>query len=125
MQLTLARTLAADHQPIEAVAAFEEATRHKFMQSQGDRLLLADLLTSLKKHQQAVDLYQKVLASNPAPDQAEWARLQIVRNLATQKLHGPVRAVLTPGAGTGDPLLYRAAEAIQASIRVTTDKEGG
>ncbi len=125
MQLTLARALAADHQPAEAVAAFEEAARHKFMQSQGDRLLLADLLTSLKKHQQAVDLYQKILASNPAPDQAEWARLQIVRNLATQKLHGPVRAVLTPGAGTGDPLLYRAAEAIQASIRVTTDKEGG
>jgi TolA-binding protein len=125
MQLTLARTLAADHQPAEAVAAFEEAARHKFMQSQGDRLLLADLLTSLKKHQQAVDLYQNILASNPAPDQAEWARLQIVRNLATQKLHGPVRAVLTPGAGTGDPLLYRAAEAIQASIRVTTDKEGG
>ena len=125
MQLTLARTLAADHQPAEAVAAFEEAARHKFMQSQGDRLLLADLLTSLKRHPQAVDLYQKVLASNPAPDQAEWARLQIVRNLATQKLHGPVRAVLTPGAGTGDPLLYRAAEAIQASIRLTTDKEGG
>ena len=125
MQLTLARTLAEDHQPAEAVAAFEEAARHKFMQSQGDRLLLADLLTSLKKHQQAVDLYQKVLASNPALDQAEWARLQIVRNLATQKLHGPVRAVLTPGAGTGDPLLYRAAEAMQASIRATTDKEGG
>ena len=125
MQLTLARTLAADHQPAEAVAAFEEAARGKFMQSQGDRLLLADLLTSLKKHQQAVDLYQRILASNPAPDQAEWARLQIVRNLATQKLHGPVRAVLTPGAGTGDPLLYRAAEAIQSSIRVTTDREGG
>lgn len=125
MQLTLARTLAADHQPVEAVAAFEEAAHHKFMQSQGDRLLFADLLTSLKKHQRAVDLYQRILASNPAPDQAEWARLQIVRNLATQQLHGPVRAVLTPGAGTGDPLLYRAAAAIQASLRSTTENEGG
>lgn len=125
IQLALARTLAADHQPGAAVAAFEEAARHKFMQSQGDRLMFADLLTSLKRHQQALDLYQRILASNPAPDQAEWARLQIVRNLATQKLHGPVRAVLTPGAGTGDPLLYRATAAIQASLRVTTEKEGG
>jgi tetratricopeptide (TPR) repeat protein len=125
MQLTLARTLAADHQPVEAVAAFEAAAQHKFMQSQGDRLLFADLLTSLKKHQRALDLYQRILASNPAPDQAEWARLQIVRNLATQQLHGPVRAVLTPGAGTGDPLLYRAAAAIQASLRSTTENEGG
>ncbi len=125
MQLALAKTLADDHQTAEAVAAFEEAARHKFMQSQSDRLMFADLLTSLNKHEQAVDLYQRVLASHPVPDQAEWARLQIVRNLATQKLHGPVRAVLTPGAGTGDPLLYRAAAAIQASLRVTTEKEGG
>jgi TolA-binding protein len=125
MQLSLARTLADNHQTGEAVAAFEEAARHKFMQSQSDRLLFADLLTTLNKHQQAVDLYQRILASHPAPDQAEWARLQIVRNLATQKLHGPVRAVLTPGAGTGDPLLYRAAAAIQTSLRVTTEKEGG
>jgi TolA-binding protein len=125
MQLTLAKTLAADRQTGEAVAAFEEAARHKFMQSQGDRLLFADLLTALNKHQQAVDLYQRILDSHPAPDQAEWARLQIVRNLATQKLHGPVRAVLTPGAGTGDPLLYRATAAIQAGLRVTTEKEGG
>lgn len=125
LQLTLAKTLAEDGQTGEAMAAFEEAARHKFMQSQSDRLMFADLLTTLNKHQQAVDLYQRILASHPAPDQAEWARLQIVRNLATQKLHGPVRAVLTPGAGTGDPLLYRAAAAIQASIRVTTEKEGG
>ncbi|MEK7236209.1 MAG: tetratricopeptide repeat protein [Nitrospirota bacterium] len=125
MQLTLAKTLADDHQTGAAVAAFEEAARHKFMQSQSDRLMFADLLTTLNKHRQAVDLYQRILVSNPAPDQAEWARLQIVRNLATQKLHGPVHAVLTPGAGTGDPLLYRAAEAIQASLRVTTEKEGG
>jgi len=125
MQLTLAKTLVDDHQAGEAVAAFEEAARHKFMQSQSDRLMFADLLTALKKHQRAVDLYQRILASHPAPDQAEWARLQIVRNLATQRLHGPVRAVLTPGAGTGDPLLYRAAAAIQASLRVTSEKEGG
>lgn len=125
MQLTLARTLAADHQTGEAVAAFEEAGRQKFIQSQSDRLMHADLLTTLNKHQQAVDLYQRILASNPAPDQAEWARLQIVRNLATQQRHGPVRAVLTPGAGTGDPFLYRVTEAIQTSIRVTTEKEGG
>lgn len=125
MQLTLAKTLADDHQTGEAVAAFEEAARHKFMQSQSDRLMFADLLTTLNKYQQAVDLYQRILASHPTSDQAEWARLQIVRNLATQKLHGPVRAVLTPGAGTGDPLLYRAAAAIQASLRVTTENEGG
>jgi len=125
MQLTLAKTLADNHQTREAVAAFEEAARHKFMQSQSDRLLFADLLTTLNKHQQAVDLYQRILASRPAPDQAEWARLQIVRNLATQKLLGPVRAVLTPGAGTGDPLLYRASAGILAGLRLTSEKEGG
>jgi TolA-binding protein len=124
MQLTLAKTLMDDHKTGEAVAAFEEAARHKSMQSQSDRLVFADLLTVLKKHQQAVDLYQGILASHPAPDQAEWARLQIVRNLATQQRLGSVRAVLTPGAGTGDPLLQRAAAAIQAGLRVTTEKEG-
>jgi TolA-binding protein len=125
MQLTLAKTLVDDHQTGEAVAAFEEASRHKYMESQSDRLLFADLLTSVNKYQQAVDLYQGILASHPTPDQAEWARLQIVRNLATQKLYAPVRAVLTPGADTGDPLMYRAALAIQAGLRVTTEKEGG
>ncbi|MCX5721039.1 MAG: tetratricopeptide repeat protein, partial [Nitrospirae bacterium] len=82
MQLTLAKTLADDHQRGEAVAAFEEAERHKFIQSPSDRLIFADLLTTLKKPQQAVELYQRILASNPEPDQAEWARLQILRTLA-------------------------------------------
>jgi TolA-binding protein len=125
MQLTLAKTFMDDRQAGEAVAAFEEAARHQYIQSQTDRLLFADLLTEVNKHQQAVDLYQRVLVSHPAPDQAEWAQVQIVRNMAEQKLQGPARAVRTPGAGTGDPLLYRAAAAIQASLRVTTEKEGG
>jgi len=125
MQLTLAKTLADDHQSGEAVAAFEEAERHKFIQSPSDRLIFADLLAALKRPQQAVELYQRILASNPEPDQAVWARLQIVRTLATQKRHGLVPALLTPGAGTGDPLLHRTAEAIEASLRVTTEKEGG
>lgn len=124
MQLTLAKTFLDDRQTGEAVAAFEEAARHKYMQSETDRLLFADLLTAVNKHQQAVDLYQRILVSHPVPDQAEWARLQIVRNLAEQKLEGPVRAVTMPGAGTGDPLLSRAAAAIQASLRVTVEKEG-
>lgn len=125
MQLTLAKTLADDHQRGEAVAAFEEAERHKLIQSPSDRLIFADLLTTLKKPQQAVELYQRILASNPEPDQAEWARLQIVRILVTQKRHGPVPAPLTPGTETGDPLLHRAAEAMETSLRVTTEKEGG
>lgn len=125
MQLTLAKTLAEDHQSREAVAAFEEAERRKFIQSPSDRLIFADLLMTLKKPQQAVALYQRILASNPDPDQAEWARLQILRTLATQPRQGPVPALLTSGAGTGDPLLHRTAEAIEASLRVTTEKEGG
>ena len=125
MQLTLAKTLAEDHQNQEAVAAFEEAERQKFIQSPSDQLIFADLLTTLKQSQQAVALYQRILASNPAPDQAEWARLQILRTLATQKRHGPAPALLTSGAGAGDPLLHRTAEAIEASLRLTTEKEGG
>ncbi len=124
MQLTLAKTLADDRQTGKAVAAFEEAARHTFIQSPSDRLKFADLLTGLNKHRQAVDLYQLVLASHPAPDQAEWARLQIVRNLGTEKLLGPVRAVLTPGAGTGDPLFSRASAGILAGLRLTSEKEG-
>ncbi len=125
MQLTLAKTLLDDRQSGEAVAAFEEAARLNSMPSQTDRLLFADLLTAVNKHQQAVDLYQRILVSNPAPDQAEWARLQIVRNLAEQKLQSPARAMTAPGAETGDPLLPRAAAAIQAGLRVTAEKEGG
>ncbi len=125
MQVALARTLAEDRKTEEAVAVFEEASRNQVLRAHSDLLLFADLLTTLKKHHRAVDLYQRVLISNPEPEQAEWARLQIVRNLATQKRYGPARAVLLPGAGSGDPLLHRATAVIQTSLRTTTEKEGG
>lgn len=124
VQLTLAKTLLDDHQTGEAVTAFEEALRQKYLQSPGDRLLFADLLMSLNKHQQALALYQGILASNPSPGQAEWARVQMARSLTLQTSPGPVRTEPVSGA-IDDPLMGRAAAAIQASLRVTTEKEGG
>lgn len=124
MHLTLARTLAGDRKSEEAVAAFEEGARHKLLQAPSDLLMFADLLTRANKHQRALELYQRVLASRPELEQAEWARLQIVRNLASQKQFGPARAVLMPGAGSGDPLLLRATAAFQTSLRATNEKEG-
>lgn len=124
VQLTLAKTLLDDHQTGEAVTAFEEALRQKYLQSPGDRLLFADLLMSLNKHQQALALYQGILESNPSPGQAEWARVQMARSLTLQTSPGPARTEPVSGA-IDDPLLGRAAAAIQASLRVTTEKEGG
>lgn len=124
MQVLLAKTLAQDRQTAEAMATFEEASRRGFLKHADDVLVFADLLTQVAKRQRAVDLYQQILAARPERAQAEWARLQIARNLSGGSRRGPARTVLIPGGESDDPLLRRAAAAFLVDLRPVAVKEG-
>lgn len=121
MHMKLARTLMEERKPEEAAGVFENALRSNIPLAAQDLLLFADLLTAMKKPQRALEFYRQVLTARPEPAQAEWARVQIMQNLGTKKNAVPR---LMPGAEPVDPLLHRAAAAIQAGLRATSEKEG-
>jgi tetratricopeptide (TPR) repeat protein len=122
--LVLARTLAEDRKSDEALTVFDAAAREGIVRKNSDLLTMADLLTEKRAYPRAIELYRKVLASHPDPDEAAWANVQVVRNVTVQK---PLRtAPGIPGAvlPSGDPLLDRAVSAIQTSLRVAGAEEG-
>jgi TolA-binding protein len=121
----LARTLAEDQKREEAAAAFEDALRNNVLRAPQDLLLYADLLMRLNKPERAVDLYQQVLKAGPGPAEAEWARAQIILNPEAKNRKGLRSTVLVADAGFDDPLLHRAAAAMQTGLRATMEKEGG
>mgnify|MGYP001564600496 CR=1 FL=1 len=125
MHMKLARTLMEERKLEEAAVVFDDAVRNSTLLAPQDLLLFADLLTAMKKPQRALELYRQVLSARPEPAQAEWARVQIMQNLGAKKHTGPPLAQLMPGAETVDPLLHRAAAAMQTGLRATMEKEGG
>jgi len=123
--VTLARTLAEDQKRQEAAAAFEDALRNNVLRAPQDLLLYADLLMRLNKPERAVDLYRQVLKAGPGPAEAEWARAQIMLNPEAKNRTGPQSTVMVADAEFDDPLLHRAAAAMQSGRRATMEKEGG
>ncbi|BCA54824.1 conserved exported protein of unknown function [Nitrospira sp. KM1] len=116
IQLMLARTLAEDRQPEEALAAFDEAVRAGTVSpTNDDRLVLADLLSHKHSPQRALELYRQVLTAHPEREEAAWAQLQIVRNLSGRRDTALARAIPTALSLGGDPLLQRATTAIQGN----------
>ncbi len=124
VQLSLARALADDGKPEEALAAFNEAAKVGALRGHDDLLLMADLLTQQRSHQRALELYRQVLAAHPDPEAAEWAKVQIVRNLAAQPDGSKVQKRVETFAPQGDLLLSRATSAIQNSMRTAKAEEG-
>ena len=123
--VTLARTLAEDQKQEEAAAAFEDALRNNVLRAPQDLLLYADLLMRLNKPERAVALYRQVLKAGPGSAEAEWARAQIMLNPEAKNRKGSRATVMVPDAEFDDPLLYRAAAAMQTGLRATMEKEGG
>ena len=122
--VTLARTLAEDQQRDEAAAAFEVALRNNALHAPKDLLMYADLLLKLHRPERAVDLYRQVLKSGADHAEAEWARMQIMLNLE-EKNRKEVRSVpVAPEADFDDPLLHRAAGAMQVGLQAAIAKEG-
>lgn len=123
--VTLARTLAEEQKRLEAAAAFEDALRNNVLRAPQDLLLYADLLLKLNKPQRAVDLYRQVLKAGPDPAEAEWARVQIMLNPETKNRQGARSRAMVPDAEFDDPLLHRAAGAMQTGLRAAMEREGG
>ena len=122
--VTLARTLAEDQKREEAAATFEEALRNKALRAPQDLLLYADLLLKLNKPERAVELYRQVLKAGPDPAEAEWARVQIMLNPEAENRQGPPSSPMAPDAEFDDPLLHRAAGAMQRGLQAAMVKEG-
>lgn len=122
--VTLARTLAEDRKPEEAAAVFERALRNNVLRTPQDFLLYADLLLKLNKPERAVDLYRQVLKAEPDPAEAEWARVQIILNSGANDRKGAQSRSMVPDADFDDPLLHRAARAMQIGLQTAMVKEG-
>jgi len=122
--VTLARTLAEDQKREEAAAAFEDALRNNVLRAPQDLLVYADLLLKLNKPERAVDLYRQVLKAGPDSAEAEWARVQIVLNPEAGNRQGTRSRAMAPAAEFDDPLLHRAAGAMQISLQAAMAKEG-
>jgi TolA-binding protein len=122
--VTLARTLAEDQKREEAAAAFEDALRNNVLHAPNDLLLYADLLLQLNKPDQAVDLYRQVLKSGPDTAEAEWARVQIMLNSVDKNRQGTRSKAMISAEEFDDPLLHRAAGAMQIVLHSAMAKEG-
>ncbi len=124
MYVTLARTLAEDQKHEEAVEAFETALRSHALRTPQDILLYADLLVKLNRQERAADLYSQVLQAGPDAVEAEWARAQILLNPGAKSRQGGQSRSVAQGAGFDDPLLHRAAGAMQIGLQMSRVKEG-
>lgn len=122
--VTLARTLAEDQRRLEAVAAFEDALRNNVLRAPQDLVLYADLLLKLNKPERAVDLYRQVLKAGPDHAEADWARVQIMLNPEAKHRQEAQSRAMVPDAEFDDPLLHRAAAAMQTGLRATMEREG-
>jgi tetratricopeptide (TPR) repeat protein len=122
--VTLARTLAEDQRPVEAAAAFEDALRNKVLREPQDLVRYADLLLKLNKLERAVDLYRQVLKAGPESAEAEWARVQITLNSEAKNPQEAQSRTMAPAEAFEDPLLHRAAAAMQTALRATMEREG-
>ena len=122
--VTLARTLAEDQRPEEAAVAFEDALRNNVLREPQDLVRYADLLLKLNKLERAVDLYRQVLKAGPESAEAEWARVQITLNSGAKNSQEAQSRTMAPATEFEDPLLHRAAAAMQTGLRATMEREG-
>jgi TolA-binding protein len=120
----LARTLAEDQRPVEAAAAFEDALRNNVLREPQDLVRYADLLLKLNKLERSVDLYRQVLKAGPESAEAEWARVQITLNSEAKNPQEAQSRTMAPAEEFEDPLLHRAAAAMQTALRATMESEG-
>jgi uncharacterized protein HemY len=122
--VTLARTLAEEQKHEEAAEVFESALQHNALRAPHDVLLYADLLVKLNKPERAAELYKQALNTTPDPREAEWARVQIVLNSAAKDGREPKSIAVASETDFDDPLLHRAAGAMQIGLHAVKVTEG-
>lgn len=101
----------------EAVLATEEAFKAGAPKTAGALLAYADLLTQMKRYEQAIEVYHTVIEKKPDRDQLQWARLQIVRGWQALKQHDRATVALAELGQTDDSLVTRFSSTYHESIK--------
>lgn len=105
------------NKPEEAVIATEEAFRAGAPKTIVALLAYADLLTQMKRYQEAIDVYHTVVENKPDQAQLQWARLQIVRGWQALKQHDRATVALAELGQTDDALVTRFSSSFHESIK--------
>ncbi|MEC4889462.1 MAG: tetratricopeptide repeat protein [Nitrospira sp.] len=107
MYQQLAAVLLQMKKPDEAVLAVEEAFKAGAPKSVAALMAYADLLSQLKRHEQANEVYHTVIEKKPSPAQIDWARLQIARGWRALKQYDRATVALAELGQSEDQLLTR------------------
>jgi TolA-binding protein len=91
--------------PAEALAVWEEAYKLGGLDTPEALAAYGDLLSTAGRHEQAVALYNKSLASNPSSEFSAWIQMQIARALREARRPEQARAVLA--SISDDQALFR------------------
>lgn len=102
---------------VEAVIASEEAFKAGAPKTIDALLTYADLLTQLKRYEQAIEVYHTVISKKPERAQLQWARLQIVRGWQALKQHDRATVALAELGQTDDSLVTRFSSTYRESIQ--------
>ncbi len=124
MLLRLAETFAIVRNDREALRTYEEAIGSHAPASNSSRIGYADVLLRQGNLQRAAAIYEQVLRSRPTPEEAEWARLRLIR---TMTLDG--RAANAPPATQAihdikDPLMQRISSVFTTNARLARQHKG-
>jgi tetratricopeptide (TPR) repeat protein len=124
MLLRLAETFATVHNDPEALRTYEEAIRSKGPGSNSVHIGYADVLLRQGNLQRAAAIYEQVLRSRPTPEEAEWARLRLLRIITLD-----ARAVNAPPSTQAvydikDPLMHRISSAFTSDARLARQHKG-
>ncbi len=101
----------------EAVIATEEAFKSGAPKTIAALLAYADLLSQMKRYQEAIEVYHTVVDKKPDPAQLQWARLQIVRGWQALKQHDRATVALAELGQTDDSLVTRFSSSFHESIK--------
>lgn len=107
MYQQLAAVLVQMKKPGDAVLAVEEAFKAGAPKTADALMAYADLLSQLNRHEQANEVYLRVIEKKPSPEQTDWARLQIARGWRALKQYDRATVALAELGQSEDPLLNR------------------
>lgn len=121
MLAVLAAALADEGRRGEAIAFYDEAWRAGALRSAGVLLRYGAMLDHDRQYDRAAAVYRRALATEPRPDQAQWAWLQLGRIAFAQGRYAEARALLEKAGESGDPLISRFSAAIRRHILSETE----
>lgn len=117
MYQQLADALLQMKKPADAVLAFEEAFKAGAPKTVTALMLYADVLSQMNRHEQANEVYHKIIEMKPSTAQIDWARFQIVRGWQALKQYDRATVALAELGQSEDQLLTRFSAHYYEAIR--------